>query len=87
MKYRGYNIILAERNILHDYLGMNWFFAKSVGFPWHWSKSTILIRDILKGKEKRKVIRHEISEIMKMKKGEKYWPAHLFSLKEEKKIR
>lgn len=70
--------------ILHDYAGMNYYAAKAMGFSKNKQKNVILIDRKLSKNIKKKTIIHEVCEANLMRKGMKYWSAHLRALKKEK---
>ncbi len=67
---------------LKDYAGMNSEAAKEMGFQM--PKRTILVSKSLSNRAKYHTLKHELSEYDSMKRGKRYWPAHLNALKAEK---
>lgn len=80
-----FKIKYVSKEILKDYWGMNKKAAESLNFPFPYSKNTILVRDDLSAKDKKITFKHEVEEFKKMSRGSKYWGAHLYALKNEKK--
>jgi hypothetical protein len=74
---------LVTSYFLHDYVGMNPEAAREMGF--HIPENTIWILKSLPLSAKCHTLHHEIAEYHHMKKGMKYYPAHVEALREEKK--
>lgn len=71
----------VNSKVLHDYAGMNSKAAKAMGFKM--PDNTIYIDK--EAKNKKRILKHERHEMRLMKKGMKYWPAHLSALEAEKR--
>lgn len=83
--HKGYKIRLVSKDILHDYAGMNWWAARSMGFPFK-NKDVIYIAKDMSWKDRYEILRYEIDEIIMMKKGMKYCPAHKKALQDERRL-
>jgi hypothetical protein len=79
-------LIIKEvpRESLKDFAGMNEYVAPIFGYP-RVPPKTILIDKSLPSKTKLRTLKHEIVERRLMAKGMKYWPAHVVSLRAERK--
>ena len=80
---RRFKVITTSKNVLKDYVGMNHYAAKCLGFKPLPEKNEILVADDLTSEERRRTIRHEIMEMELMKKGMPFWDAHKVALKKE----
>lgn len=78
----GYHIRLVPKDRMKDYIGMNYYAARMMGFPFK-DKMGIMIRESLSYKDKYETLRHEIDEIELMRKGDSYWVAHKKALSDE----
>ena len=81
-----FEVKTVPTKILHDYAAMNHEAGNILGFHPLPNKNEILIADDIHGKEKKKTIVHEVTEVLLMRKGLSYWEAHIKALKAEKKV-
>lgn len=78
-----YTIKKVPQKELHDYNGQNYSAAKIMGFKPRPKKCEVLISQTSPSGEQ--LSKHEIVEDIEMKRGKKYFPAHLIALSEQEK--
>ena len=55
---------------------MNSKAARELGIKWKYGKNTVVVLKRLRGKSRRRVIKHEIEELKLMRRGVRYRDAH-----------
>jgi hypothetical protein len=82
---QSWDVRAVGPSVLRDYDGMNYYAARKMGFDgFPMRKNTILVDSRMPKSRIRQTIRHEILEARKMERGEEYWPAHRYALKNER---
>ena len=71
-----YRLIRLPSSQMGNYIGMNFYAARELGFPFPYSPNVIALVEGLEGKKASDTLRHEKIEIALMKKGYKYKEAH-----------
>lgn len=79
---QGIKVRQVPHSVLKDFWGMNWLLAKQIGYKI--PAYTVHIRETLNDKNKAETLNHELIEVSKMRKGNKYWSSHLKALAGEK---
>lgn len=80
----GIKVEYVKTKTTRDFVGMNPYAAKAMGYKM--PKNVVKIDKQLSVGGRYHTLKHEYDEMHSMKKGMKYWPAHVKALRSEKVV-